>query len=599
MGKPCAQCGKELSQDARVCSQCGAPVQAMPTAAQTMIGFSSPLAPPVAQPQPPAPAPAPAPAPMAQTMLGFAAPDLRVPPAQPAPPPAQPAPLAAGMKTMLGVAAPGIAPAPAPQPQPQPQPAAKLGSGTILGVAVPGIAPLHATPGLAPPPQPQPPPQAKPQFSGTMLLEQAPIVPAPAPYVPEAAPAAPVVVARRGFPLAAVAIVASVLLLGGGGAILYFARSSNPLTATAKVSPEGKEQLHLVCEGCPDGTMATLSNGNGATASFTKHEADLDLATPLAIGDNAFSIALDRPGVGRDETVKLVLPLAYRIRGDLDGLAAATPELRVDVEAQKGATVTVDGKPVTLDASGKATLSYDVSADTTGEADDVRTLERKLPYEVVGKDKKKSQGEVLLRVAVMRLRVGAPGASLVTDQPRVWIAGVTSKGGVVTANGAPLTVAADGAFEGQVDVQDGAQKIVVRASPPEADAKKVAPRTTTVSVERVASLASEAAKLDKAPTPGGDALAGDPAAAVGQAAAITGSVIDARAEHHHAVLLVSDKRDCKTGLCVVRVEYGADVDVRAGDPVAAYGSVGKPISTPDGKTLPVVDATIVRKGTKK
>lgn len=611
MGKPCAQCGHELDEAARVCTQCGTPVSPpMPTAAQTMIGFTSPLAAParapVAPPQQPAPpvAPQPAPAkpaPMAQTMLGFAAPNLQVPIAAapaPAPPPPAPTPAApvAGMKTMLGVAVPGIAPlaASAPQPQPAAPQSAKvgLGSGTILGVAMPGIAPTHAH-AHAGAPAPQPMPMGNP--GRTMLLEQPPpIVPAPAPFVPEAAPSAPVVVKRRGIPLAAVAILASVVVLGGGAALLFFARGAGSLTATAKVSADGKEQLHLVCEGCPDGTKATWK---GVSASFTQHQADLALPAPLAIGDNTFEIALDRPGVGRDETIKLVLPLAYRIRGDLAGLAASPPELRVDVEAEKGESVTVDGKPVALDANGKATVPYDVTADTTGTTDEARTIERKIPYEVVGKDRKKSSGEVAMRVAVVPLHLDAPGLSIVSSEPRVWVAGKTSKGAAVTANGTPVAVAADGSFEGQIDLTDGEQTIVVRATP--ADATKAAPRTATVRASRVASLDAEAKKLGAAATLGGDALVRDPTGAVGQNVAVVGSVVDARSLHHHAVLLVDDKRDCKSGPCLVRVEYGGDVDLKTGDAIAAYGVVAKPVTTPDGKTLPAVDAALVRKPAKR
>jgi hypothetical protein len=620
MGTPCAQCGKELPEHllralrggggASVCPHCGAPVtaaQAAPTAAQTMIGFSSPLAPPRAQ-QPAQPAAPPQPqapvatqsAPMARTMLGFAAPDLRAaPPAQPQPPPqAQaPAPLPAGAKTMLGVAAPPMAPLPAPQPaaaQPVARQAPKNFGGTMLGVAMPGIAPAHSQPGVAPP---QPQPQPQPAKGGTMLLEQAPpIVPAPAPFVPEAAPAAPVVVKRRGVPLAAVAVVASVVVLGGGVALLLLSRGGPPLTATAKVSADGKEQLHLVCESCPDGTHASW---HAAKGTFAKHEADIDLPTPLSIGDNTFEIALDRPGMGRNETVKLVLPLAYRIRGDLSGLSQSPPVIRVDVEAERGTRVTVDGKPVTLDASGKATLSYDVEKDTTGAADDTRTIERKIPYEVLGADKKTSRGEVAVRVAVLPLHLDAPGPSLVTDQGSVWVAGKTAKGAVVTANGTSLPVGADGSFEGQVDAADGAHPVAVRAAPAGAAATKAAPRTTTVSVERVASLDAREKAMGAAASVEPRALASDPAGAAGRSAAVRGAVVDARAAHHHTVLLVDDKRGCATGPCLFRVDYGADLDVHAGDTVAAFGTVAKPITTQDGKTLPAIDASLVRKTGKR
>jgi hypothetical protein len=45
----------------------------------------------------------------------------------------------------------------------------------------------------------------------------------------------------------------------------------------------------------------------------------------------------------------------------------------------------------------------------------------------------------------------------------------------------------------------------------------------------------------------------------------------------------------------VRVEFGAETSFRAGDSVVASGVVGKPITTPDGKTLPEIDASLVTK----
>lgn len=596
MAKTCAQCGHVLEDTARVCTQCGRPLeQPVPTAAQTMLGFASPLAPkaapppPQAQPQQPPPPQAQQPI-AAKTMLGFAAPAELLAAAQQQPqPPAQPQPSPATAKTMLGVAVPGIAPLSATAPAPPPQQAPQSLGGTMLGVAVPGIAPLHSQPGA-------PPPAMTPAPAPVAYEPPPPIVPAPAPLVPEFAPPPPSLVRRRGAPVAIVAVIASILVLGLGVGLLFFSRGAPPLTATAKVSAEGKEQLHLRCEGCPDGTTAAWQ---GTKATFANKEADLDLPAPLAIGDNAFQIAIDRPGVGRDETVKLILPLAYRIRGDLSGISATPPVVKVDVEAHAGSTVTVDGKPVELDASGKATLSYDVTQETTGAADETRTIERKMPYVVEEKDHKKSNGEVAVRVAVLPLHVDAPGASLVTDEGSVWIAGRTAKGAVVTANGTPLTVAPDGSFEGKVDVQDGAQTITVRAAPAGDAVAKAAPRSATVQVKRVASLDAEAKALDKATALGFDDVAKDPTAAAGKPVAVTGNVIESRVGHHQTVLLVDDKRGCAKGPCMVRVDFGAETALRAGDPIVAYGEVGKPFTTPDGKTLTVVEASLVRKGAKR
>ena len=572
-----------------MCTQCGAALLPNPTAAQTMLGFQSPLAPkpqpsqppaqpPVAQPAPPTQPPAQGQPFAAKTMLGFSLPpemhalqqqfQQQAAPAQPA---AQPPPQQGGgmAKTMLGMAMPGVAPVQSQPAQAPPPPAPQLprgvGSGTILGVAVPGIAPLQSQPGA--------PPAAMAQR--TLIHEPLPaIVPAPAPFMPEAAPSAPRLPGHKGFPIAIVAVIVGVVVLGGGVLLLLLSHSAPPIAATAKVSAEGKEQLHLQCESCADGTIVTW---NGAKATFVKKSADLDLPAPLSIGENTFDLAIDRPGHGRDETVKLVLPLAFRIRGDVDGIAEDPPVIRVRIEAQSGSSVSVDGKPVTLDGDGKATLSYDVSQETTGEAEETRTIERKLPYEVTGKDKKTSSGEVVIRVGVVPLRLDAPGPALVTDTSPVWVAGRTAKGAQVTVGATALPVAPDGSFEGSVDVSPGVQTLTVRASASKDAPVKVAPRTVTASVERVDSLAAKATAL------GSTSLT-----------TFSGSVVDVRGAHHHTILLIDD-RSCSSPPCLERVDYGSDTDVQPGDHVTAWGTPGKPVTTTDGKTLPVIAAELVRK----
>ncbi len=585
---PCAQCGQPLTEGARVCTQCGAKVAQPSFAAQTMLGFSSPFA----KPQAPAPAAPVAPlanAPMAQTMLGFAAPaELRnlvpgAPAAAPAPTPPAARPNPIGQKTMLGVAAPGIAPA-ASAPAPIAQKPMALGGGTMLGVAMPGIAPAHSQPGVVPHALREAPPQqqAPRQFIQAPLPQA---LPAPAPFMRDVAPAAPIVVApRKGFPIAIVALIGGALVLGFGVVLLVVARTSAPIAATAKVSAEGKEQLHLRCDSCKDGTTAMLATSK---ATFKNKEADLDLPAPLAIGDNGFQIQIDRPGVGRDETVKLVLPLAYRIRGDVSEIGATPPVIKVQVEAAPGVSVVVDGKPIALDGSGKAAVTYDVSTETTGPAE-ARTIERKIPYEVTGKDKNKSTGEVAVRVGVLALQLDAPGAQMTTEDASIWVAGHTAKGAEVTANGTALVVSADGSFEGKVDVAPGPQAIVVRAGPAHDAAAKAAPRTINVNVKRALSIAAEPA--DKPTNIDG--------ATPGQAITISGSVVEARAAHHHTILLVDVKR-CTASPCLVRIDLGEESTIRANDWVLASGVVSKPITTPEGKTLTVIDAAFVRKAAHK
>jgi len=487
-------------------------------------------------------------------------------PAPPAQQPATPtpAPVAqtkAASSTLLGVAMPGIAPTHAAAP-----------ARTLLGVAAPGIAPTHA--GQHTPEEPLPA-----------------IVPPPAPLSYEAAPAAPALVARKGVPLALVAVLVGALILVGGATLFFLSRGS-PLTATAKVGADGKEQLHLRCERCPDGSTASIGS---AKTTFKNHEADLELASPLVVGDNPFDIELDRPGLRRNRQIHLLLPITYRIRGDLADIGASPPAIKVQVEATPGSNVTVDGKPVTLDAAGKATLSYDVTSDVTGLADETRTIEKKLPYTVESKGHTDT-GEVSARVAVMLLHLDAPSLSLVVDGGQIAVAGRTGKGAQLTVNGAAVAVAADGTFETNVDVAPGEQDLTIRVAPP-SGAQAPAPRSAVVHVKRVTSLDKEASALDAASSLGFDALAA-PEASLGQPIGVVGPVVDARVTHHQTVLLVDDRRGCAAGPCVVRVVYGGDSTFAKGDPVRAYGRVIKPFSSPDGKLVPQVDAALLVRGKK-
>ena len=598
-----------LAPPAAAPAQAAAPPP-QPAGARTMLGFAAPPelqrlinaqpAQAPAQPAPPLPsaiqpAPQPMPGPAgAKTMLGVAAPEVLAALQHAAPPPAAPQPAAhapgpVGAKTMLGVAMPGIAPIPA-APAPAHAPMAS-GARTMLGVAVPGIAPTHAgTPQLAP--------QANaPQMHRTMLGVAAPgiaplapgaaplpdeplpaIVPAPrAPVFEEPQPSAPQLPRKRGIPIAVVAGVGLFVVLLVGGVIALLWRGGAPIVATPHLGPTGNEQLHLKCTTCPDETTATLGS---AKATFKGGEADIDVPSPLIVGDNAFEIAIDRPAMGRDEHVKLKVPVSYRIRADLSEVSAATPSIGVLVEATPGSQVTLDGKPVTLDASGKATAHFELGSDAEGFADETKTLERKYAYTVVSgsaKDKTPGSGDVIAKVGVLPLHLDAPGPSFVTDAGTLTVAGRTAKGAAVTVNGAAFAVAADGSFEGSVDVPSGETSFAIRTSLT-GGANPAAARSATFKVRRVASVEAEAATLSKAVRLGYDAFAQDVAANVGQAIAIDGTVLEARTTHHQTLLVIDDHQGCAKGPCLLRVAYGADFAAHSGD------------------VVPEVDAEILLKG---
>jgi hypothetical protein len=548
-------------------------------------------------------------------MLGVAFPGI-APTHTPAPPPAQPTPPVAveparNNRTMMGVAMPGIAPlqpgasaAPPPQPappmgqpvaqsfgqpvaQPVAQPFAQPGGriGTMVGVAAPGIAPLN--PGVASPSQP-PHGGMMSQLASTAPAAGPSIVPMPPPFVAdEPIPEAPRRKHKKGVPIGVVAAIVGGIVLVGGGLIALLYRGAPPISAHPKLDAQGNEALHLRCASCKDGTVAEL---NGAKTTFHANEADLGLTKPLDVGDNAIALNVRRPGASHDDVVSLVVPVAFRIRADLSDIGAKPPVITVRVGAAPGAEVNVDGKPLTLDATGHGAYALDVSADTEGLTEELRVIDRKIPYTVALKGAAPESGVVSARVAVVPVRLDSPSSHAVIDGASFVVAGQTQAGGSVTINDQPVTMSPDGTFAQTLAASaPGEVPVDIRAVAPSR-----APRTAHLTVKRVASLEAEARAADATPLLGYDAVAADIGAKIGQRVVIAGEVLESRASGHQVIALIDDHHGCAKGPCLARVTAGDDaVKLPRGAAVRAYGRVTRAVTTSNGKTVPEVEADFV------
>jgi hypothetical protein len=537
-----------------------------------------------------------------RTMLGMPAIDL--PPAQTMPlnPPAgQPQlppeqqPQQQRMGTMLGVAMPGIAPlqasAPqAPQPGAQQQPLQQR-SGTMLGVAVPGIAPTGAS---APPPQ-------QGGFGSTALMPMQPAAPSkvaqkpvtiigmPAPFVDdEPVPSAPSRPARRGIPAVVVVGIVTAIVAVGGVVLFFMLRGGAPITAKPAIDAQGRDTLQLRCEGCVDGTVVSIGE---AKATLKDETGELVLPAPLRVGDNALTLHIARPGVGREEDQKLVVPIAYRVRADLSTLSAKPAAITVRVDATPGSTVTVDNKPVALDAEGRGAVALDVSSELEGPSIETKIIERKVPYTITPKGSPAESGTVSVRVGAVVLRLDTPLPNAVLQDKTLTVAGQTNPGGTVTIEGKPLAVDAKGGFSGAFELNaTGEVKLNLQASAPQ-----LAPRTVQIVVRRADNLEAEAKAFEGASPVAYDAIAANITANVGQKTILEGEVVDATVISHQTIALVENRRGCSLGHCLARVVYGGDVPVAKGDSLRVYGRVARAF-TASGKTLPEIEAAFIIKG---
>ncbi len=634
----CSQCGHPLPATARFCGQCGTltPLGTEPTSSRVPApkpGLGSTVLDtkphPLSATSPEAPAD--------RTMMGYD-PTLLTPPvfsAPPRPSPVGSSPLASTVpvspaipgqpaipsvkRTMLGgvvsdfmkstVQLPSAPSPPKPAaPAPAIPPVFDPRKGTMIGVALPGIAPLAAsavprgammggtvataTPGLAPGRSP---------LSQTAQMPGSPAVAAPPPSrkAVEIAPRPPPLIddepdlgpapqrIKRGVPFGAVAGIVAILVAAAGGAAFFFLRSP-PLVLQPGLDAQGHEQLHIRCETCQDGTVAEI---DGARATFQNKEADLPLASPLKVGNNPLAIHITRPKFGREGSVQVVVPVAFRIRADLSGLTAAPPAILVRVEAVSGTDVQVDGKPVALDASGAGVYATDIGSETEGVSDELRFIDRVIPYAVTPKSSPAETGKLTVRVGIAPLRLDAPGLHAVVESATFRLAGRTVRGGSVTVNGAPLHTEPDGTFAQSFDAaSDGDLSLEVRASGPQ-----LAPRTAHLVVTRVDRLADAARAREKAPEATYDDIAGDIPAAVGKATIVEGDVAEARTTGAQTIAIVDDARGCSRPPCLVRVTYAGDTRFKHGDVLRAYGRVTRAFAY-GSSTVPEVEADFVQLG---
>ncbi len=576
---------------------------------KTMLGFSpgfeppgvaprigpsdpTPLAPPVA-PEAQALAAAPAAAKLQmKTMLGFASPLSAQPAATASSPPAatpSQAPAAGGkpgfQKTMLGGAAfvpPTAAASVSASPPAVSQ--APVPKGTMLGVAMPGIAPahasdpsstpaMHAQPNLSAPPSAPlasaaPGPVQAPQRRSAPLSATVALVAAPAPLEEIVAPPPPRIVKSGGVSIAVVAAVMGGLVLVGGAATALLWRQAPPISAQPKAAPDGKDVLHLTCDpaSCKDGTTAMLGP---LKTTFAAGQADLTLSEPLKVGDNDLALQIQRPGLGRDEAVKLVVPVAFRVHADIATMTAVHPSITIRAEALPGSDVRIDGKPVTLDANGVGAYALDETAATDGPADESKPVAADVPYVVTPKGGVAQNGTVSARLAIAPLRVDAPGLRGVFEEDHVLIAGRAAKGATITVDGAPVAVAADGSFETTLAVPAlGDRTVDVRGGTP-----TLMPRTMHVTLRRVKSLLEEAKAYEAQKTLAYDAAMANLTAAAGQPIILEGEVFESRGSGHRTIVLLANRRGCPGTACIAKVVVGREMKLARGEVWRAYGLV--------------------------
>jgi hypothetical protein len=170
------------------------------------------------------------------------------------------------------------------------------------------------------------------------------------------------------------------------------------------------------------------------------------------MGKTDFRIGLERPGMGRDEVVRVTVPVQYRVHANYNGLNENPPVFGVVFQARPGMKATVDDEEIEFDAEGRGTYSIDLTKRLQGIDPNERAITEVVNYAIGFPQGEPEKGRVRLRTSAVPLWLESPGLRTVLDGDRFKLAGRTAKGGTVTVEGQDIVVDAEGHFDQMMSV---------------------------------------------------------------------------------------------------------------------------------------------------
>jgi hypothetical protein len=440
--------------------------------------------------------------------------------------------------------------------------------------------------------------QSAPVAPPTAPTMTAPAAMNPVPYssahAPDALPTGDMSIAGMPSPrrrtnalLIVVLLLGALLVAGAGAAFVMFGMGSARVVNVTPTHIETGEVLRVTVPELGEGFRARFA---GTELPLTGGTADFPLAADaLHVGDNALSIDLVGPG-GEVETHQVTLTLNYRVRADLTSLTAAPAAITIVVEAAAGSTVVVDGESLALDPSGRASHA----APTEGMAASADgMIEYVAHYAITPLGGAATEGTLTTRVPLTTLHLDRPGDDVVTDQSTLDIAGVVPEGASLTIDGAAITVLPGGRFLHRYPmpaIGEFSPRLV-------ASAPNFAPRSHPLHIRRVADLGREAASFtyDRAITYA--RMGPAPTSFTGQRVMFEGRVYNVEMHDGRGVLQML-VRDCPASeRCPLWVSYAVTTDITVDSWVRIYGTVeGEQefrSATGENRTVPSVQATFI------
>lgn len=283
-------------------------------------------------------------------------------------------------------------------------------------------------------------------------------------------------------------------------------------------------------------------------------------ADALALGDNELAIGLVRGG--EVESAQVRLHVAYRARVDATALSREPPALDVVIEALPGSKVTLDGKPLPLDARGRGVRSYPIGAQSGSK------LAFEARYRIEPQEGAPTEGTLKASLPVTSVQIDRPGPNVTSDQASIEVAGEVETGAEITIDGQRVKVNGN-RFLHRVKLPTTGQytvRVLARSA-------GKAPRSLELSVTRVADLELAAAGFEADPALTYARIAQNPVIYRDQKVSFDGRVynVEVKAGTSHLQLLV---RDCPgSQRCPLWVELPQATDVTNDTWVRVLGTV--------------------------
>lgn len=497
----------------------------------------------IAQPLHPAQAGNPAGAPPPLTSQSKHTPHTAAPEAPPSPEPQK--------KTLLGIAQPGSAPLAQPPQDPQKK--------TLLGVAQPGI----AQPGIAPPGQAPREPQKR-----TLLgIAQPGIAPraslsSPPPPEPTAAPpqklpaelpsdpiSVPPPLVQRKFPWWMA--IAALLSAGAvGGLLALLTREAPQLTVTAfEVTPEGQDRYTVTCSNCPADASILWGQELGP---LTDGSTRLTAPERLPVGTHHQEVQLiDAQGKTLSKS-KLIIPIAFRLEIDQEGMHEPAPFLTAVVQAPPGSQVTLQDQNVPL-KNGEARFPISFADLSWGEKAEPQTVLRSVSARVTH--------EGITRESSTQARAVITPLTLLTPAPQHRL-----QSGPLTVSGrtAPHAQVRCGESQTQASAQGEFSLVLPQ---PQAGKHRLAAWAEQMLLRQVEFELKPAG----APVPFFPELSLE--TALREPMRATGRVVETRREGERSLVLLETPSGCPEAPCLLRAFYAQPVQLPVNSRVTAWGEL--------------------------